>query len=41
MEDVKMDSIPRMIVGLFPKNPLNAMVESQMLQIVIFPIVLV
>lgn len=38
-DDLEMDSLPGMIVGLFPENPLNAMVESQMLQIVIFSIV--
>jgi Na+/H+-dicarboxylate symporter len=30
--------IPTTIVGIFPTNPLNAMVETQMLQIVIFSV---
>ena len=34
-----LDQIPQTIVGLLPKNPLGAMVESQMLQIVLFAIV--
>ncbi len=33
-------NIPDMIVGLFPENPLSAMVDSQMLQIVMFSVVL-
>ena len=39
MAEDDMGSIPSMIVGLIPQNPLSAMVESQMLQIVIFAIV--
>lgn len=39
IETDEIDSIPSMIVGLIPQNPLSAMVESQMLQIVIFAIV--
>ncbi len=34
-----LDQIPQTLVGLLPKNPLGAMVESQMLQIVLFAIV--
>lgn len=34
------DSVPEAIVGLIPTNPLGAMVDSQMLQVVLFAFVL-
>lgn len=40
MDSPDMGNIPEMIVGLLPANPLTAMVESQMLQIVMFSVVL-
>ena len=39
MDRPRLVELPEMLVGLLPGNPLNAMVEGQMLQIVIFSIV--
>lgn len=33
------DELPRTLIGLLPGNPLDAMVEGQMLQVVIFSII--
>jgi Na+/H+-dicarboxylate symporter len=35
----RLEDIPQKIVGLLPSNPLSSMVESQMLQVVIFAII--
>ncbi|MFO7636202.1 MAG: cation:dicarboxylase symporter family transporter, partial [Clostridia bacterium] len=40
LESPEMETLPDMIVGLLPQNPLSAMVESQMLQVVIFSMIL-
>jgi len=31
--------LPETLINLFPSNPLNSMVESQMLQVVIFAVI--
>ena len=35
-----LDALPQTLIGLLPGNPLDAMVEGQMLQVVIFSIII-
>lgn len=37
---INLTELPQMVVGLLPSNPLNSMVESNMLQVVIFAMVI-
>jgi len=39
VEPLQMDNIPEMISGILPDNPLGSMVNSEMLQVVVFAVI--